>query len=684
MPDTCALWPGSPKLAGMASIPRTVVRALVLLAPPLVAGCPSDTTPSGDTDGSSTSTPDESSSSTSIDPDSTSTSTTDDPTDDSTTSTTADPDSSSTTEDATTGFVGCGDGDVDVIAGEACDGDNLDGRDCITEDFAGGVLACNDDCTLDTSGCVFECGDGEVQGTEQCEGNELEGATCRSEGFDGGDLGCNADCTFDLAGCENYICGDGVIAGPEVCDGVALDGESCVSQGFDSGTLACGDDCTAFDLSQCFVCGDGEINGDEECDGNDLGGQTCVSQGADGGVLGCNDDCTFDVSECVGCGNDDADPGEECDGNDFAGTTCVALGFDGGTPTCTASCVIDATSCAGLHTFCTQPNAAIGPGAGVLTQSTIPVAGLAGEVLDVDVLVDSSHTSVGDLVIDVRHVGTNQSVNLATNACGAGDDIDATFDQDASEGPTCIGTPTISGAVLPGGNLDVYVNEAIGAGNGTWELSVLDGANNNGGTLAQWCVAVTTGTTLRSDLMLCGGSGRDVTTFIPPDVELDFIESCTPDENTQAILITRSGFYDPLTLADYVANGGVVLTEYSISDDVFNDVFGEMVPPDGGQIGSCQDVAPTVEQFTPDDPFWAANAFTMIPLNNTGCGANNIIDYPGIVPLAGWSANQVSIGYRDDGPGRVWITEFDWSDGEQNFDFTYSAQLMGSMIITDG
>ena len=67
-----------------------------------------------------------------------------------------------------------------------------------------------------------------------------------------------------------------------------------------------------------------------------------------------------------------------------------------------------------------------------------------------------------------------------------------------------------------------------------------------------------------------------------------------------------------------------------------------------------------------------------------GCGANNIIDWPDVVSLAGWDVNTASIGYRDDGPGRVWLTEFDWSDGEGGAQFDYTAQLMGSMIITDG
>lgn len=660
---------------------RTLLHACGLLVPTVLGGCPSDnTTPMNGSESSETGTSEESSSSptssTSIDPDTTTTTV-----DPDTTGTTVDPDTTGTTEDSTTGPTGCGDGNVDLQDGETCDGSNLDGRDCITEDFSGGVLACNADCTLDTSGCTFACGDGDVQGDEQCEADEFEGASCMTLGFDGGDLDCAADCTFITTGCEDYVCGDGIIAGPEVCDGVDLGGEDCESQDFDSGTLACGADCNSFDVSSCFVCGDGVINGGEDCDGAALGGATCVSQGADGGVLSCADDCTFDVSECVGCGNDDQDPGEDCDGNDFGGVSCVALGFDGGQPTCTSACEIVTDSCAGLHTFCASPNSAIGPAAGALNLSTIPVAGLAGDVLDVDVLITATHAAVGDLDIDVRHVGSNLAVSLADAQCGAADDINATFDQDTASPPAC-GVPAFSGVVQPLGSLDAYVDLA-GSGNGSWELSMLDEINNNGGTLTQWCVAITTGATLRSDILDCGGSGRDISTFIPDGVEFNVIQSCEPDENTQAILISRNGFFDAQVLQDYVNDGGVVLTEYSITDDVFNAIFDEMVPNDQGGNGSCTDVAPTVVQFTEDDPFWIENGFIAIDLGESGCGANNIVDFPGVVPLAGWSANDVSIGYRDDGPGRVWLTEFDWSDGEMA-DYAYTEQLMGSMIVTDG
>jgi len=479
----------------VAAMHRTslgLLRTSLALSLPLITACPDDTTPADDT-GSTSDMPDTTSEdSTSIDPDTSSTSI------DPVTSTTVDPDTStgeesSSSEESSSGLVGCGDGYVELQDGEACDGDNLDGRDCITEDFAGGVLSCNADCTLDTSGCTYECGDGEVQGDEQCEGNDLDGGTCVTQGFDGGDLECNADCTFNTNACELYDCGDNFQAGPEVCDGTDLDDEDCESLGFDSGTVTCLADCSDFNTSQCYVCGNGVLDPSEECDGGQLAGATCVSEGLDGGAISCASNCTLNLSECVGCGNGDADPGEECDGADYGGTTCIGLGFEGGQPLCSAQCTISGVSCAGLHTFCTSPASAIGPGVGS-TPSTIPVAGLTGELRDVDVFIDANHTRVSDLDIDVRHIGANLGVSLADDQCAANNDILATFDQDAAALPDCVEPNAIGGNVLPLGNLDNYIDvDTVGSGNGTWELTIADQLANEGGTLDQWCVAITTG-----------------------------------------------------------------------------------------------------------------------------------------------------------------------------------------------
>jgi hypothetical protein len=137
--------------------------------------------------------------------------------------------------------------------------------------------------------------------------------------------------------------------------------------------------------------------------------------------------------------------------------------------------------------------------------------------------------------------------------------------------------------------------------------------------------------------------------------------------------------FDPAVIKAYAEGGGQVLTEIFISDEVYNAVFNAGVA-EVGFIGSCQDVAPTVVQFTNNDPFWVANNFQAIDISQSGCG-NDSTNYPGLIPLSGWSANQVSIGYRDAGAGRVWVTNFDWQDLDTVGDaYAYTEQLMGSMI----
>ena len=118
------------------------------------------------------------------------------------------------------------------------------------------------------------------------------------------------------------------------------------------------------------------------------------------------------------------------------------------------------------------------------------------------------------------------------------------------------------------------------------------------------------------------------------------------------MLISRNGAFDGPTVQSYINSGGVVLTEFIISDNVFSAVFSpvfEGARNDGG----CSDRAPTVVQYTPADPFWVANTFTAIPLIQAGCGYD-VDAFPGITPIAGWSASAVSIAYRNLGSGRLW------------------------------
>jgi hypothetical protein len=75
------------------------------------------------------------------------------------------------------------------------------------------------------------CGDGEQNGMEDCEGGDLGGSTCASAGFDAGDLACNDDCTFDTSEC--LICGtlgEACQSDADCCPGFTCDaffGDTC-------------------------------------------------------------------------------------------------------------------------------------------------------------------------------------------------------------------------------------------------------------------------------------------------------------------------------------------------------------------------------------------------------------------------------------------------------------------------
>jgi hypothetical protein len=159
---------------------------------------------------------------------------------------------------------------------EACDGDDLGGKDCTSFGFDMGTLSCAVDCSYDTSFCsVPGCGDGVLMGGEECDCGEQAGA-CTPAGlnmyectdlmspkgtpYTGGALTCNSPdaCNFNKTGCT--YCGDNMINGAEQCDGVNVNGATCISQGFKAGNLFCDANACTFNTSGCtnVVCGDGE------------------------------------------------------------------------------------------------------------------------------------------------------------------------------------------------------------------------------------------------------------------------------------------------------------------------------------------------------------------------------------------------------------------------------------------
>jgi len=276
------------------------------------------------------------------------------------------------------------------------------------------------------------CGDGVAQAPEQCDTYDLQGQTCLSigQGFSGGTLACEADCTWDTSAClSSAVCGDGVAQAPEQCDTYDLQGQTCLSigQGFSGGTLACEADCT-WDTSACTGgCPATDLgtwsgvtitrsmdtcfgstaysppNGSASCTGYNAPGQEVLysitlgpgesvtvayqpASGADGSLYAltdCNDTAattcvagsdeigdgvsesilvhnpafsmqtfylvldnfsgcgssTLTISSGTTCGDNVRQQGELCDGADLGGETCTSIGqgFTGGTLACASS-----------------------------------------------------------------------------------------------------------------------------------------------------------------------------------------------------------------------------------------------------------------------------------------------------------------------------------------------------------
>ena len=157
---------------------------------------------------------------------------------------------------------------------------------------------------------------------------------------------------------------------------------------------------------------------------------------------------------------------------------------------------------------------------------------------------------------------------------------------------------------------------------------------------------------LREVVMLCGNSGRPLQQFIRGDLaeaDPELVAGCAPNARTQAMLVSRNGINQFRAGIDgirqYVIAGGQVITEYNITDDVYNLMFPEPVVQ-GGNNGGCGDNIQPVVQLSPQDQFWQDNEFMPIAPNRSGCGFD-ISRFPGITPLGGWSVNTVSFGYRN-------------------------------------
>ncbi|MDP2959692.1 MAG: SpaA isopeptide-forming pilin-related protein, partial [Longimicrobiales bacterium] len=211
--------------------------------------------------------------------------------------------------------------------------------------------------------------------------------------------------------------------------------------------------------------------------------------------------------------------------------------------------------------------------------------------------------------------------------------------------------------------------------------SVTLGSASPTGTANFTVSQLSTGGADRPNVLVCGSSSRNVASFFPAGSTLTLVtNTCSPDANTQALLLTRS-WYSGISagaLQTYLNAGGIVITEYNISHTIWGMAFGTGVSQ-GTRYGYCKDVIPSVSKFSPSDPFWLNNVFQQMDNSDTGCGYS-IGHFPGITPLLGWNSSAVAVGYRDLGAGRLWATDFDWQDRENYPYQDYTAKLLGYML----
>ncbi|MBE7528546.1 MAG: hypothetical protein HND44_23745 [Chloroflexi bacterium] len=147
-------------------------------------------------------------------------------------------------------------------------------------------------------------------------------------------------------------------------------------------------------------------------------------------------------------------------------------------------------------TYCSAPALAIPDNNPAGITDSLSISDI-GEISDLNVYLDVSHTWVGDLIFTLTHQETSTSVTFvdrpgvpaSTFGC-SGNDINATLDDEASspvEDECAASTPTIQGSFTPNNPLSAFDTEDL---SGTWILTASDNVGGDTGTVNEWCVEV--------------------------------------------------------------------------------------------------------------------------------------------------------------------------------------------------
>ncbi|MEZ4936742.1 MAG: M12 family metallo-peptidase [Crocinitomicaceae bacterium] len=121
--------------------------------------------------------------------------------------------------------------------------------------------------------------------------------------------------------------------------------------------------------------------------------------------------------------------------------------------------------------------------------STLVISGATGTIQDLDVVdLIGQHTWISDITITLTSP-SNTTVTLFDGVCNNENDWDLNFDDGAT--PGALPCPPVGGGTYqPVDALSAFNGEDP---NGTWTLTVSDGANQDGGSLDSWGLAICLG-----------------------------------------------------------------------------------------------------------------------------------------------------------------------------------------------
>ena len=191
-------------------------------------------------------------------------------------------------------------------------------------------------------------------------------------------------------------------------------------------------------------------------------------------------------------------------------------------------------------------------GAGNTVISTVTV-GANVTILDVNVTINIDHSWDADLDITLTSpAGT--VVELTSDNGGNGDNYtDTTFDQEGTDGPITGGSAPFTGSFVPEGDLSTIYGENA---QGDWTLTIVDDANQDGGTFNSF------------DLYLCVQGSLSVDEF--SNTLSDFVVYPNPNNGTFNVKLNSSST-NGISMTVYDISGRRVFDKRYESSPTFNE-----------------------------------------------------------------------------------------------------------------